>query len=84
MLEEAITFCQTNPSSAVKDIQFVVLPQDKALIIAFAEEIATLQSLHRVCPANTMGCKQLAGSVSVEVSQGNLCLETLLLLTVKI
>ena len=76
MLEEAITFCQTNPSSAVKDIQFVVLPQDEALIIAFAEEIATLQSLHRVCPANTMGCKQLAGSVNVEVSLGNLCLET--------
>lgn len=47
MLEEAITFCQTKPSSILKDIRFVVFQRDQALISAFAQEMATLQSKHK-------------------------------------
>ena len=47
MLEEAITFCQTKTSSIVKDIRFVVFQRDQALISAFAQEMATLQSKHK-------------------------------------
>ena len=92
MLEEAITFCQANPSSTVKDIRFVVFQQDPALITAFTQEMANMQSKYKVRPAYTMGglfrhlrskfrrTNQLpakaTGGVSVEVLQGNLCLET--------
>ena len=92
MLEEAITFCQTNPSSGVKEIRFVVFHRDQALITAFAQEIDTLRSKHGVCSGHTTGgrFRQLrsklgriiqkperpAGGVSVDVLQGNLCQET--------
>ena len=92
MLEEAITFCHTNPSSGVKEIRFVVFHRDQALITAFAQEIDTLKSKHGVCSGHTTSgrFRQLrsrlgriiqkperpAGGVSVEVLQGNLCQET--------
>ena len=92
MLDEAITFCQTNPSSGVKEIRFVVFHRDQALITAFAQEIDTLQSKHGGCSVHTTSgrFRQLrsklgriiqkperpAGGVNVDVLQGNLCQET--------
>ena len=43
MLEEILSFCQTNASSTLKDIRFVVYQQDQALITAFKQEVAKLQ-----------------------------------------
>ena len=92
MLEEVIAFCQSNPSSTVKDIRFVVFQQDQALITAFTQEMANMQSKHKVRPASVMGGlfrsfrsrfrktnqmpAKATGGVSVEVLQGNLCFET--------
>ena len=91
MLEETINFCQTNPSSVVKDIRFAVFQQDQALTTAFAQEVTKLQSKYSVRPGYTMGglLRHLqsklgrvhqnparpAVGVSVEVLQGNLCQE---------
>ena len=55
MLEETINFCQTNPSSVVRDIRFAVFQQNQALTTAFAQEVATLQSKYSVGPGYTMG-----------------------------
>ena len=91
MLEETINFCQTNPSSVVKDIRFAVFQQDQALTTTFAQEVTKLQSKYSVRPGYTMGglLRHLrsklgrvhknparpAVGVSVEVLQGNLCQE---------
>ncbi|XP_068735052.1 protein mono-ADP-ribosyltransferase PARP14-like [Montipora capricornis] len=48
MLEEILSFCQTNASSTLKDIRFVVYQQDQALITAFKQEMANLQSKHNL------------------------------------
>ena len=48
MLEEIFSFCQTNSSSSLKDIRFVVYQQDQALITAFKQEMANLQSKHNI------------------------------------
>ncbi|XP_068707153.1 uncharacterized protein [Montipora foliosa] len=48
MLEEIFSFCQTNASSTLKDIRFVVYQQDQALITAFKQEMANLQSKHNL------------------------------------
>ena len=42
MLEEVFSFCQTNASSNLKDIRFVVYQQDQTLITAFKQEMANL------------------------------------------
>ncbi|XP_068707156.1 protein mono-ADP-ribosyltransferase PARP14-like [Montipora foliosa] len=44
MLEEILSFCQTNASSTLRDIRFVVYQQDQALVTAFKQEVAKLQS----------------------------------------
>ena len=88
MLEETITFCQTNPSSVVKDIRFAVFQQDQALTTAFAQEFDKLKSKYSVRPGYTVGgiLRSKLGrvhqnparpsvGVSVEVLQGNLCYE---------
>ena len=46
MLEEVFSFCQTNSSSTLKDIRFVVYQQDQMLITAFKQGMANLQSKH--------------------------------------
>lgn len=88
MLDEVVDFCQSNPSSTVKDIRFVVYQQDQALITAFGQEMASLQSQHRL--RSSLGGlfrnrssmlrqstqPHLAGRLSIEVLQGDLCLET--------
>ena len=48
MLEEIFNFCETNVSSTLKDIRFVVYQQDQALITAFKQEMANLQSKHNL------------------------------------
>ena len=48
MLEEILCFCQTNASSTLKDIRFVVYQQDQALITAFKQEVANLQCKHNL------------------------------------
>ncbi|XP_068707161.1 protein mono-ADP-ribosyltransferase PARP14-like [Montipora foliosa] len=48
MLEEIFSFCQTNVSSTLKDIRFVVYQQDQALVTAFKQEMANLQSKHNL------------------------------------
>ena len=42
MLEEVFSFCQTNASSNLRDIRFVVYQQDQTLITAFKQEMANL------------------------------------------
>lgn len=86
MLDEVVGFCQSNPSSTVKDIRFVVYQQDQALITAFGQEMASLQSQHRLRSSlgglfrNRMFRRSTqphqAGRLSIEVLQGDLCLET--------
>ena len=44
MLQEAVQFCQTNQSSSIKDVRFVVFHQDQALITAFKQEMAAMQA----------------------------------------
>ena len=56
MLDEAVTFCQNNPHSSVKDIRFVLFHGDQAVIDAFKQEGNSLQARHRK---------------TVEVVQGN-------------
>ena len=43
MLQEAVQFCQTNQSSSIKDVRFVVYKKDQALITAFKQEMAAMQ-----------------------------------------
>ena len=43
MLEETISFCQTNPGSKVQDIRFVAFEQDQALTAAFKQEMDKLK-----------------------------------------
>ena len=54
MLEETISFCQANPSSTLKEFRFVVYQQDQALVNAFGQEMANLQSKHKFRPAITL------------------------------
>ena len=44
MLREAIQFCETNQSSSIKDVRFVVFNQDQPLITAFKQEMAAMQA----------------------------------------
>ena len=48
MLEEVFSFCQANDLSSLTDIRFVVYQQDQALITAFKQEMANLQSKHNL------------------------------------
>ena len=78
MLEETINFCQTNTSSAVKDIRFVVFHQDKALNTAFAQEMAALQSKHRPSWPQVFQQekqRQLVCSLPIQVIKGDLTKE---------
>ena len=61
MLNEALTFCQSNPHSLVKDIRFVLFHGDQAVLDAFKEESNNLQAQNRKV---------------VEVAQGDLSQET--------
>lgn len=56
MLDEAVTFCQNNPHSSVKDIRFVLFHGYQAVIDAFKQKGNSLQAKHRK---------------TVEVVQGN-------------
>ena len=88
MLEETIIFCQANAGSNVQDIRFVVHQQDQALTAAFKQEMDKLQTKHKFRPAYiksalTRGFRSMfrrkaagvTGRVSIEVLQGDLCLE---------
>ena len=86
MLEETIGFCQANPSSILREIRFVVYQQDQALVNAFGQEMANLQSSHKFRPAFTVSSlfRSIRSKfrrsipvrrVRIEVLQGNLCHE---------
>ena len=86
MLEETISFCQANPSSILREIRFVVYQQDQALVNAFGQEMANLQSKHKFRPAITLSspfCSLLskfrrsipADRVRIEVLEEDLCSE---------
>ena len=86
MLEETIGFCQANPSSILREIRFVVYQQDQALVNAFGQEMANLQSKHKFRPAYTVSSlfRSIRSKfrqsipvrrVRIEVLQGNLCHE---------
>ncbi|XP_068735053.1 protein mono-ADP-ribosyltransferase PARP14-like [Montipora capricornis] len=77
MLEEVFSFCQTNSSSTLKDIRFVVYQQDQALITAFKQGMANLQSKHSL--SSEHGLVRLKNSKntgpSIEVINADLTLE---------
>ena len=86
MLEETIGFCQAHPSSILRDIRFVVYQQDQALVNAFGQEMAKMQSNHNFRSSNTMSSLFRSvrskfrrsipvRGVRIEVLQGNLCHE---------
>ena len=90
MLEETIVFCQENPSSTLREIRFVVHQQDQALVNAFGQEMANLQSKHKFRLGSTLSSPFLslqsqfrrsiptrpaADHVRIEVLQGELCSE---------
>ena len=90
MLEETISFCQANPLSILNDIRFVVFQQDQALVNAFRQEMANLQSKHKFRPGSTMSspfrslqsqsrrsipARPAADLVRVEVLKKHLCSE---------
>ena len=70
MLEKTISYCQTNQSSKVKDIRFVVYQQDQNLITAFQQEMRTIQTKHKHQPI-----KRSSISISIEVLHGDLTKE---------
>ena len=77
ILEEVFSFCETNASSSLKDIRFVVYQQDQALITAFKQEMANLQSKHSL--SSEHGLVRLKNSKntgpSIEVINADLTLE---------
>ena len=88
MLEETISYCQTNQSSKVKDIRFVVYQQDQNLITAFQQEMRTIQAKHKHQPIKKEGFLERLQSffsrgspylakhrVSIEVVQADLTKE---------
>ncbi|KAL9963045.1 hypothetical protein ACROYT_G032208 [Oculina patagonica] len=88
MLEETISFCQTNPGSKVQDIRFAVYQQDHALTAAFKQEMDKLQAKYKSRPASTMSglfrsirskfgitAAGSTGRVNIKVLQGDLCQE---------
>ncbi len=86
MLEETVSFCQANPGSYVRDIQYVVYQHDHALTAAFKQEMDKLQAKYKPGPVGRLlrsgGCKfrrRVAGPterVSIEVLFGDLCQES--------
>ena len=55
MLEETISFCQTNPASKVQDIRFVLFDQDHALTVTFKQVMDKLKAKHKFrSPASTV------------------------------
>ena len=61
MLDEAVTFCQNNTQSSVKDVRFILFHGDQRVIDAFKQESVALQAKYRK---------------TVEVVQGDLTQET--------
>ena len=82
MLEESLEFCVANPSCSLKDIRFVVLEQDHALITALRQEMESLKSKRnllgqvrsRLGQTNQIPANET--DLSIEVLSGDLTQET--------
>ena len=83
MLEETVNFCRANPASNLRDIRFVVLNQDQALISAFKNEMDKHIGHPAITPLTSgmrsfLEKKKTMGTsgVSIEVLKGDVYQET--------